>query len=133
MTGIAAAGLMPPIVAGAGSIRRGGLGALQNSLDEFVAERSGAGLGVGICYGDGPPAYPSAGTLAFDSMARFDENSICRLYSITRNVTRIATLLLVEDGKLSLDQPVADHAASDHQHLGLGSWTSSSDRRRSKA
>jgi CubicO group peptidase (beta-lactamase class C family) len=155
LAGIAAAGLMPPIVASAEPVRRGAWRALQNALDEFVVERSGAGVGVGICYGDGPPAYPSAGTLAFDSTTRFDENSICRLYSITKNVTRIATLLLVEDGKLSLDQPVTDvlpefrnlRVAIDvtkslhsrpvtrvmtMRHLitntsGLGSWTPSSD------
>lgn len=30
--------------------------ALQKVLDELVAERRGAGIGVGICFGDGPPA-----------------------------------------------------------------------------
>ena len=39
---------------------------------------------------------------------RFDENSICRIYSMTKPVTGIAAMLLVEDGRLSLDQPVAD-------------------------
>lgn len=82
--------------------------ALQKVLDEFVAEGAGAGLGVAISYGDSGPAYPSAGTLAFNSSVRFDESSICRIYSMTKNVTRIATLLLAEDGKLSLDQPVTD-------------------------
>ncbi len=81
---------------------------LQKTLDEFVAERRGAGIGVGICFGDRAPAYPAAGTLAFNSSLRFDENSIGRMYSITKNVTRIATLMLVEDGKLGLDQPVTD-------------------------
>jgi CubicO group peptidase (beta-lactamase class C family) len=82
--------------------------ALQKTLEGLVAERRGAGLGVGISFADSAPAYPSAGTLAFDSIAPFDENSVCRLYSITKHVTRIAALLLVEDGKLKLDQPVTD-------------------------
>ena len=82
--------------------------ALQKTLDELTAERRGAGIGVGICFGGGAPEYPSAGTLAFDSQVPFDENSIARMYSITKNVTRIAALLLVEDGKLALDQPVTD-------------------------
>jgi CubicO group peptidase (beta-lactamase class C family) len=82
--------------------------ALHKTLDELVAARHGAGIGVGICFGDGAPGYPSAGTLAFDSRTPFDENSIARMYSITKHVTRIATLLLVEDGKLTLDQPVTD-------------------------
>jgi CubicO group peptidase (beta-lactamase class C family) len=45
--------------------------------------------------------------LAFGTSIAMDENSICRIYSMTKNVTRIATLLLVEDGVLALDQPVA--------------------------
>src|SRR5918994_4416061 len=63
---------------------------------------------IAVTFGDSVPAYPSAGTLAFDTAAAFDRDSICRIYSMTKNVTRIATLLLVEDGKLTLDQPVAD-------------------------
>jgi CubicO group peptidase (beta-lactamase class C family) len=82
--------------------------AVQRALDGFVSEGKAAGAAVAISYGDAAPAYPASGTIAFDSSTRFDENSICRIYSITKNVTRIATLLLVEDGKISLDQPVAD-------------------------
>jgi CubicO group peptidase (beta-lactamase class C family) len=107
LAGIAAAAFMPRIVGSTEPAPRTWR-ALQKTLDDLVAERTGAGMGVGITFGGSPPAYASAGTLAFDSTARFDENSICRLYSITKNVTRIATLLLVEDGKLALDQPVTD-------------------------
>ena len=64
--------------------------ALQKALDEFIAEHSAPGVTVAISYGDSAPAYPSAGTLAFDSQKAFDENSICRIYSMTKNVTRIA-------------------------------------------
>src|SRR5687768_7141938 len=106
---ITGAALMPAsLVAGASASKKGKWPTLQKALDGLIAERRGAGIGVGICFGDGAPEYPSAGTLAFDSRRAFDENSIARMYSITKNVTRIATLLLVEDGKLKLDQPVTD-------------------------
>lgn len=129
--------------------------AVQAALDSFVAEGKTAGVAVAIAYGDDPPAYPCAGRLAFGSSSAFDEHSICRLYSITKNVTRIAALLLVEDGRIKLDQPVADvlpefgslRVAIDIEkglasrpvrntmtmrHLltntsGLGSWTPGSD------
>ena len=81
---------------------------MKKALQEFVHGRSAAGVTVAISYHDSPPAYPSAGTLAFNSAVPFDENSICRIYSITKHVTRVATLMLAEDGKLALDQPVAD-------------------------
>ena len=82
---------------------------VQVVLDDFVRERSAPGVALAICRGDAKPAYPHSGTIAFDSNQAFDADSICRIYSMTKNVTRIATLLLVEDGKLALDQPVTDY------------------------
>jgi len=83
--------------------------AVQAALDEFVRERSAPGVAMAICQGEEPPAYPHSGTVAFDSKRAFDADSICRVYSMTKNITRIATLLLVEDGKITLDQPVTDY------------------------
>jgi CubicO group peptidase (beta-lactamase class C family) len=83
--------------------------AVQVVLDEFVRERSAPGVALAICHGSEEPSYPHSGTVAFDSPQAFDADSICRVYSMTKNVTRIATLLLVEDGKLTLDQPVTDY------------------------
>ena len=89
--------------------KRSGWHAVQAALAEFVRERSAAGIAMALCRGGAEPDYPHAGTIAFDSRQAFDADSICRVYSMTKNVTRIATLLLVEDGKLTLDQPVTDH------------------------
>jgi CubicO group peptidase (beta-lactamase class C family) len=128
---------------------------VQKTLEKLVSTGTAPGAAVAVSYNGSAPAYPAAGTLAFDSPRRFDENSICRVYSITKNVTRIAALLLVEDGRITLDQPVADmlpefgslRVAIDIEkglesrpaanvmtmrHLltntsGLGSWTPSSD------
>lgn len=81
---------------------------LKKTLQEFVHERSAAGVSVAISYHGSQPGYVSAGTLAFNSELPFDENSICRIYSMTKHVTRVAALMLAEDRKLTLDQPVAD-------------------------
>lgn len=100
----------PNIAASAASARTVGLEqpwtAVQAVLDGFVAEHSAAGVCFAVMAGDSPPVHLSAGTLAFDTSVAMDENSICRIYSMTKNVTRVATLLLVEDGALALDQPV---------------------------
>jgi CubicO group peptidase (beta-lactamase class C family) len=80
---------------------------VQRLVDTFVAEGSSAGVSVGISSRSDPPVYLNAGTIALESKRRFDENSICRVYSLTKNITRIATMMLVEDGVLTLDQPVA--------------------------
>jgi CubicO group peptidase (beta-lactamase class C family) len=81
--------------------------AVQAMLDTLVREKKASGICMGLAYGGAPAAYPASGTIAFDSAAHFDENSICRIYSMTKHITRVATLLLVEDGKITLDQPVA--------------------------
>jgi len=127
---------------------------VQAVLDDFVAEHRAAGVCFGAMAGNLPPAYRSAGALAFDASIAMDENSICRVYSMTKNVTRIATLLLIEDGVLALDQPVASvlpefrnlRVATNFEGLtsrpatrtmtirhlitdssGLGNWTPASD------
>src|SRR5687768_4996070 len=65
--------------------------AVQRALDGFVADGKAAGAAVVISYGGAAPEYPAAGTIAFDSSVPFDENSICRIYSMTKSITRIAT------------------------------------------
>ncbi len=112
-------------------------------------------MSVAVSFGDEPAIYRNAGTLEFGVTTPFDQDSICRIYSMTKNVTRIATLLLVEEGKLALDQPVVEvlpefrnlRVAIDFEqglrsrpatrtmtmrHLitntsGLGNWTPGSD------
>ena len=82
--------------------------AVRKLLNGYVAGKKMAGAIVAVSYGDAAPAYLAAGTIALDSSARFDEHSVCRIYSMTKPVTGIAATLLVEDGTIRLDQPVAD-------------------------
>ena len=82
--------------------------AIQKLLDGYVAGNRWRAPAWRFRYGGASVTYRAAGTIAFNSQKRFDENSICRIHSLTKPVTGIAAMLLVEDGKLSLDQPVAD-------------------------
>jgi CubicO group peptidase (beta-lactamase class C family) len=102
-----AASLTPSVFAA--SHQKSGWPTVQATLDEFVRERSAPGVALGLWHGAAKPLFRQAGTIAFDSPRPFDAHSICRVFSMTKNVTRIATLLLVEDGKIVLDQPAADY------------------------
>jgi CubicO group peptidase (beta-lactamase class C family) len=82
--------------------------ALQKLMDEYVGAKKLAGAAVAISDGAAGPTYLRAGRIALDSDVAFDEDSVCRIYSMTKPVTGLATMLLVEAGKLRLDQPVAD-------------------------
>ena len=82
--------------------------AVQEVLDEYVTTRKIAGAVAALSYGGPPVAYRAAGRIALDSDRRPDENSIYRMYSTTKVVTGIATMRLIQDGKLRLDQLVAE-------------------------
>ena len=49
-----------------------------------------------------------AGRDAFGSARRSDEDSLYRIYSMTKPITGVAAMMLVEEGKLGLDQPLAE-------------------------
>ncbi len=58
--------------------------------------------------GNSPPQFVSAGRIADDAAApAADADSLWRIYSMTKPITGIAAMLLVEDGKLKLDDPVS--------------------------
>jgi CubicO group peptidase (beta-lactamase class C family) len=48
------------------------------------------------------------GTQAMDSQVPVGPDTLWRLYSMTKPVTAMAAMLLIEDGKMGLDQPIAD-------------------------
>lgn len=82
--------------------------AVRSLIDKYVAEGKVAGAVAALSAGSDPPSYPAAGLIALDSPTRFDENSICRIYSMTKAVTGVAAMALVEDRRIALDQPVAE-------------------------
>lgn len=54
------------------------------------------------------PETLSAGAIAFDSKIAPNAHTLWRIYSMTKPIVGIATMVLIEEGKLRLDQPVAD-------------------------
>jgi CubicO group peptidase (beta-lactamase class C family) len=81
---------------------------LQKLLADYVGARKLAGAVVALADGGSSLTYLKAGRIALDADVLFDEHSVCRIYSMTKEVTGLAAMLLVEAGKLRLDQPVGD-------------------------
>jgi CubicO group peptidase (beta-lactamase class C family) len=77
-------------------------------LDGYVGAKKLAGALVGVSTNGEPVAYVRAGHVALDADEPFDERSVCRIASMSKPVTGIAAMCLIEDGKVRLDQPVAD-------------------------
>ncbi|GMN04079.1 serine hydrolase domain-containing protein [Erythrobacter sp. MTPC3] len=77
--------------------------------DKYVSERKVANLFLTFGNGQEPHAHTvGGGTLGFGRPAQVDENSLYRIYSMTKPVTGMAIMMLIDDGVLGLDQPLHD-------------------------
>lgn len=74
----------------------------------FVRRGNLPGALVMIGKGFAAPDTIAAGTIAFASKRAVDSDSLFRIYSMTKPITGIATMMLIEEGKLRLDQPLSD-------------------------
>lgn len=61
---------------------------------------------VGLISRRGAEHVEAIGTLAFDGQARMRRDTIFRLASVTKPITAVAAMILVEECKLRLDDPV---------------------------
>ena len=77
-------------------------------LDKYVGQKKVAGMVAALGWGDKDPGFIVRGKEAFDDPDNAGENSLFRAYSQTKPVTGMAAMMLIDDRKLKLDQPVAD-------------------------
>ena len=77
-------------------------------LQKYVSERKVAGMVAAIGWSDKAPGFILRGKEAFDDPDTAGSTSLFRAYSQTKPVTGMAAMMLVDDRKLRLDQPVAD-------------------------
>ncbi|MFN3668639.1 MAG: serine hydrolase domain-containing protein [Brevundimonas sp.] len=77
-------------------------------LDRYVAEGRLPGASVGVRAPDGRTTWVQAGAQDFGPSPAVDRDTVFRIYSMTKPITGTAAALLIEDGRLSLDQPVTD-------------------------
>ena len=66
------------------------------------------GIALAWKVGDGLIRYNNVGTLDFGSDRAIDERSIFRVFSQSKPITGVAAMMLIEQGKLGLDQPLAE-------------------------
>jgi CubicO group peptidase (beta-lactamase class C family) len=105
---VAAAGATIALPTQSAAARTEAWPATQALLDSYVADKAFAGIAAAVVDRGGQPAFVVAGKLAYGAASRIDPDSLFRLYSVTKPVTGIAAMLLIEDGTIALDQPVAE-------------------------
>jgi CubicO group peptidase (beta-lactamase class C family) len=75
--------------------------------DKYVSQRKVANMFLTFGWGRQPHSHTvGGGTLSLAKPAPVDENSLYRIYSMSKPITGMATMILIDEGKLGLDQPV---------------------------
>lgn len=96
-------------VARASAAQDPALARVQALLDSYVSRGRASGIVVAIGRDGAPPAFISAGRIAQGPGAPMaGPDSLWRVYSMTKPITAAAAMILIEEGKLSLDQPIGE-------------------------
>lgn len=78
-------------------------------LNQFVREKKTAGAVAAVARRGKLVYLESVGVQDLASQAPMTERSLFRIYSMTRAVTSVAVMMLYEQGKFQLDDPVAKY------------------------
>ena len=83
---------------------------MQALFDGFVGENKMPGIVGAFGVGDRPTMFLSAGKIADDAGApAAGPDSLWRVYSMTKPVTAMAAMILIEEGKIKLDDPLSKY------------------------
>ncbi|HUQ13756.1 MAG TPA: serine hydrolase domain-containing protein [Novosphingobium sp.] len=109
---LAAGAAFAPRLAFAASSVQGGIEArfpaVTAMIDGYVKQRKVSGMLAALGFGAGAPQTIARGLEGFDDPDAVGLDSLFRVYSMTKPVTGMAAMILVDEGKLKLDQPLSD-------------------------
>ena len=77
-------------------------------VDKYVGTNKVANMVAALGWGQKEPTYISRGTLVLGGTKRADADTLYRIYSMTKPITGMAAMMLIDEGKLGLDQPLAE-------------------------
>ncbi|WP_066589470.1 serine hydrolase domain-containing protein [Sphingomonas pruni] len=81
----------------------------QALYDSYVAKNEMPGIVGAFGAGDLPTTFVASGKIATDANAApAGPDSLWRVYSMTKPITAMAAMILIEDGKMKLDEPISD-------------------------
>lgn len=76
--------------------------------EKYVGEHKVANMVAAMGWGQQEPLAIARGKLAFGQTTPADLDSLYRIYSMTKPITGMAVMMLIDEGKLGLDQPLAE-------------------------
>ena len=77
-------------------------------VEGYVSKRKVPGMLAMMGFGQGKATVIARGTEGFNDSDVETMDTLFRVYSMTKPVTGMAAMTLIDDGKLSLDQPLSD-------------------------
>ena len=77
-------------------------------LAKFVDARQVANAIAAFGWGQGAPQMVGKGVLTIGESVPANLDSLYRIYSMTKPITGMAAMMLIDEGKLGLDQPLAE-------------------------
>lgn len=77
-------------------------------VDGYVAKRKVPGMLATLGFGQDKATVIARGTEGFNDRDPETLDTLFRVYSMTKPVTGMAAMTLIDDGKMSLDQPLSD-------------------------
>jgi CubicO group peptidase (beta-lactamase class C family) len=88
------------------------LGAVTRVLQDGVDKSVAAGFAIALTDASGATQKSFIGLADRENNRAIDNDTVYRLYSMTKPITAIAIMILVEDGKIDLDVPLATYIPS---------------------
>ena len=82
--------------------------ALKALEDSYIDAHRLPGMVIAVKRGKDSPVFFSKGAQGLEDPTPVTPTSLFRVYSMTKPITGFAVMKLIEEGKLSLDQPVSD-------------------------
>jgi len=82
--------------------------AITAMIEKYVRRRKVSGMVAALGWKDQAPGYIARGKEGFDDRDPGGPESLFRAYSMTKPLTGMAAMILIDEGKLKLDQPLAD-------------------------
>ena len=81
---------------------------IRATVESYVADGKVANMLATMGWGQAAPEVIAKGVLTLGRNTPADADSLYRIYSMTKPITGMAAMMLIEDGKLTLDQPIAE-------------------------
>jgi len=82
--------------------------AVTRFIESYVSSRKVANMVAALGQGQEEPQIIARGRDSFTSFRESDGDSLYRIYSMTKPITGMAAMMLVDEGKIALDQPIAE-------------------------